>query len=186
VGHARRKKKVAALRSRQIVKFVGGALAGPGRAIIGGIATSILGQATGIDDSIGDAIGGVVGDQAGTLLGRFTPEEKAQIHQDLQTAFRDAFCEALYDIGGEACFAQAWKSSERDVPPPVVYPKSVGHHLFLLGASFGPENIHWLPNYANLSTKSNKRWMNCCLLCHRPRTLRRMWKVTSLPIRPKP
>ena len=58
------------------------------------------------------------------------PQEAQQVNHDLQTAFRDAFREALYDIGGENCFAEVWKKAPRHVPLEVVYPKSGAPHLW--------------------------------------------------------
>ena len=83
-----------------------------------------------MDDPIRDAIGGVIGERAGALLGRLTPAERRRVNHDLQAAFRDAFCEALYDIGGEVCFPDAWQGDGRDVPRQVVFSRSAGHYLW--------------------------------------------------------
>ncbi len=82
---------------RQLGTLVGGTLAGPCGAIIGGLGGSFLSQKVAMDDPIRDAIGGVIGEGAGALLGRLTPGEQKRVNHDLQAAFRDAFCEALYD-----------------------------------------------------------------------------------------
>src|SRR6266567_6509149 len=54
-------------------------------------------------------------------LDKLESTERRQIGYELQTAFRDALCEALYDVGGEKCFRKEWRN-KREVPSVVVYP----------------------------------------------------------------
>ncbi|MBN1138757.1 MAG: hypothetical protein JXM73_19390 [Anaerolineae bacterium] len=109
----------------------GTVLAGP----VGGITGSLIGRllpgvwpvAADLIESFvttltGDAVKAGTGAASDEINRRISPAEKQRINHDLQTAFRDAFREALYDIGGAACFPQAWGQKGRDVPPEVVYP----------------------------------------------------------------
>lgn len=65
------------------------------------------------------------------IANRLTPQEKKHINHDLQTAFRDALREAMYDIGGTACFPKLTALPERDVPREVVFPYTpTGEHLW--------------------------------------------------------
>jgi WD40 repeat protein len=60
-------------------------------------------------------------EQATTAVtSQLDPPEKQRINHDLQGAFRDAFREALYDLGGERCFPQAWRGG-RDMPRELIY-----------------------------------------------------------------
>ena len=118
---------------RQLGTLIGGTLAGPCGAIIGGLGGSFLSQQVEMDEPVRDAIGGVIGEGAGALLGRFTPADKRRVNHDLQAAFRDAFCEGLYDIGGQACFPDQWQGDGRDVPHEVEFWRSAGRDLWLRG-----------------------------------------------------
>jgi|GEM_PF-475814 len=109
----------------------GAALAGPAGGItgnlVGRLLTSILPEASEVianivGDLTSDAIGTSTKAVSGEISRRLSPTEKQLINNDLQTAFRDAFREALYDVGGSSCFPEAWGREGRDVPPNVVYP----------------------------------------------------------------
>jgi hypothetical protein len=54
-------------------------------------------------------------------LQRVAPGERERMNHDLQTAFRDALREALYDIGGSHTFADQWRRG-RDVAEPATFP----------------------------------------------------------------
>jgi WD40 repeat protein len=105
----------------------GAALAGPAGALLGSVAGGLLGTILpGASGFVGDVFGRLatkaIADTGTALAGRLTPAEKQRINHDLQTAFRDAFRQALYDVGGERCFPRAWKERPRDVPTAVIYP----------------------------------------------------------------
>ena len=72
-------------------------------------------------DIISNTLGNLVSDGIKDAVSRrLSPQDKQKINHDLQQAFRDAIYEALYDIGGPACFPAAWKPP-RDVPAEVIY-----------------------------------------------------------------
>jgi WD40 repeat protein len=54
-------------------------------------------------------------------LERLDPIEKRHINHDLQTTFRDALREAIYDLGGERCFPQVWGERPRQVPGDLIF-----------------------------------------------------------------
>src|SRR3972149_10667842 len=97
----------------------GGALGGP---LPGGALPTIL---PGTPAFMGDVIGRFSTkaiELSGTALAeRLTSKEKQRINHDLQSAFRDAFTQALYDLGGAPCFPAHWAPKKRDVPSGVVY-----------------------------------------------------------------
>ena len=72
-------------------------------------------------DIISNTLGNLVSDGIKNAVScSLSPQDKQKINHDLQQAFRDAIYEALYDIGGPACFPAAWKPP-RDVPAEVIY-----------------------------------------------------------------
>ncbi len=115
---------------RTIVSTTGAVVAGPAGAIIGSLFGSLL-------TAVIPGAGSFAGDIAKALAtrgimsagekisGRLTPQETQHINHDLQTAFRDAFREALFDIGGVECFPRLYEMPVRDVPDEVVYPQTL-------------------------------------------------------------
>jgi hypothetical protein len=83
--------------------------------------------------AVGDTISDLVNEQfkkTKEALDKLESTERQQIGYELQTAFRDALCEALYDVGGEKCFKKEWRN-KRVVPPGVTYPlTSQGNQLW--------------------------------------------------------
>jgi WD40 repeat protein len=114
---------------RTAISTIGGVAAGPAGAVIGslvgGLLTAVLpGGASIVTDIVkGLATRGII-NVSDKVVKRLSPHEKAQINHDLQTAFRDAFREALYDLGDVECFPKIKDQSIRDVPPGVSFPQS--------------------------------------------------------------
>ena len=111
---------------RTLSSATGFALAGPGGALVGQLAGGLLATILpGTSGLIGDLIGRLSTkaiELSGTALAeRLTSKEKQRINHDLQAAFRDAFTQALYDLGGAPCFPAHWAPKKRDVPSGVVY-----------------------------------------------------------------
>lgn len=114
---------------RGVVSSAGSIIAGPAGVLVG----SLLG---GVIDSALPGIGGLGSNlvasvtaqsikAAGEKWGRTLPEEeKKRVNHDLQNAFRDAFREALLDIGGQACYPKLVVDGERDVPEGVKFPET--------------------------------------------------------------
>ncbi len=114
---------------RSMVTTLGTVAAGP----VGALAGSLVG---GLITSILPGVG-MIGTEAvktlttrsilavsGKLAASMEPREKQRINHNLQTAFRDAFHEALYDIGGEICFPSLKTKAVRDVPAEVLFATS--------------------------------------------------------------
>jgi predicted ATPase/Tfp pilus assembly protein PilF len=99
---------------------VGGAIAGPPGAITGSIAGKLIALIPGLDELISGVAGNVATDILKSYWQRRNLDDVMQINHDLQTAFRDAVREGLYDLGGDLCFPEEWKSP-RDVPDRAVY-----------------------------------------------------------------
>lgn len=118
------------------ISVAGAAVAGPTGAIIGRLVVSLLDSAVpGIAVFLGAVTSNLTSDAvvsaSGEIVKRLTPPEKQRINHDLQDAFRDACCEALMDIGGKECFAEAWATRPRDVPPTLLFPEtSAGHRIW--------------------------------------------------------
>jgi WD40 repeat protein len=112
---------------RTFVSTTGAVVAGPTGAIVGSLFGSLL---TSVIPGVGVFAGSVASALAARgiltagekIAGHLTPQEKQQINHDLQTAFRDAFREALFDIGGIECFPILHEKPARDVPEAVVFP----------------------------------------------------------------
>lgn len=116
----------------------GAVLAGPGGAVVGSLTGSLL--STVLPDFLSNVAGeltaGAVERVGNALARRLSEEDKQQINQDLQTAFRDAFREAVYDVGGQACFSGHWKGKRQDIPERVVYTQTIeGYGLWRDGSS---------------------------------------------------
>ena len=111
---------------RGLFSITGTALAGPTGALIGNLAGGLIAALVpGGHDFFGKVFSRIAADSLDktgkALLGKLNPVEKNRINHDLQTAFRDAFREAVYDLGGEHCFPQIWRQKPRDVPPGAIY-----------------------------------------------------------------
>ncbi|MDQ5851838.1 MAG: hypothetical protein M3380_07130, partial [Chloroflexota bacterium] len=124
-----------------IISLTGAALAGPSGALVGKLAGELLttilpGAARFVRETFGSAAAGTLATKAiehaqRSLVQRLAPHEQQQINHDLQTAFRDAFQQALYDLGGKQCFPQAWRHGRAGVPSTVPYPSTTqGNRLW--------------------------------------------------------
>jgi WD40 repeat protein/energy-coupling factor transporter ATP-binding protein EcfA2 len=107
----------------------GAVLAGPGGAVIGNmvgglLATLLPGISVVTTPIITKLSSSAIEKSSKELAQYITPAEKQHINHDLQQAFRDAFVEALYDLGGPNCFPQQWKKIHRDVPHTLIYSKT--------------------------------------------------------------
>lgn len=112
---------------KTLCTLLGGALAGPSGAVIGnlagGLAQAVLpGAAEFIEELLDELTSDIIEKTGDSLAARLTPTEKQRINHDLQTAFRDAFAEGLYDLGGARCFPEVWQRRPRDVPEGLIYP----------------------------------------------------------------
>lgn len=118
------------------ISVAGAAVAGPTGAILGRLVGSLLDSAVpGISEFLRAVTSNLASDAVvsagGKIVKRLTLPEKQRINHDLQDAFRDACCEALVDIGGKECFAEAWATRPRDVPAPLRFPEtSAGHRIW--------------------------------------------------------
>ena len=114
--------------------ILGAALAGPGGALLGALTGGVISATLpelkphmhGVVDNI---VGAGVSEAAGRLLNRLSREEKVLIHTGLRDALLEALREAVYDVGGRACFPAAW-NTPRDVPELAVYPLAAGRDLW--------------------------------------------------------
>ena len=98
--------------------IIGGWLAGPAGAAVGSIggtvAKSLLPAIIG--DILADLTSSAIQSGAGRLAHLVGDTDRQQINHDLQTAFRDALLEALYDVGGHHCFpSQSRATAEPEV-----------------------------------------------------------------------
>jgi hypothetical protein len=96
-------------------------------------------------DVVSNALGNLVSDGVSKgvkqLVTGNNPDDTQRINHDLQHAFRDALCLALYDIGGKGCFPTEWKTP-RDVPDDVILWKTGNlspNDVALLGAPSAPQ-----------------------------------------------
>jgi WD40 repeat protein/ABC-type oligopeptide transport system ATPase subunit len=104
----------------------GSVIAGPVGAVIGnivgGLLTNLLPGSTGVITPIITRLSSSAIEKSSKGLARYlSPAETQSINHDLQSAFRDAFLEALYDLGGPNCFPQPWKELHRDVPAALIF-----------------------------------------------------------------
>lgn len=112
---------------RSLFTASGFALAGPAGALVGSVAgglvsTVLPGASTFFGEALGRMASHAIERSSQALGDHLTAEEKLRINHDLQTAFRDSFKQALYDLGGRRCFPGAWPGGRRDVSPKMVYP----------------------------------------------------------------
>lgn len=121
-------------RIRLVCGIAGSVVAGHAGGIVGGLVGDLLQLVVTGSSPTAKAVVGLVqtvaerftsdtvAQESGRWLEQLTADapQKQQINHDLQTAFRDAAKEALYDIGGAYGFAEAWRA-ERDVPPAAVF-----------------------------------------------------------------
>jgi WD40 repeat protein len=121
---------------RSLVATSGAVVAGPAGAMIGtflgGIVASFLPGTQDFSNQVFSSLGRMSIDTLQKKLDKqLAPREKQRVNHDLQTAFRDAVREALYDIGGPECFPKLAALAPRDVPAPVVFGLTApGHTLW--------------------------------------------------------
>jgi WD40 repeat protein len=120
------KKEAVKLWASGLCTAAGSIIAGPGGAVIGNmvgglLATLLPGTAEVISPIITRLSSSAIEKSSKELAQYITPAEKQHINHDLQTAFRDAFVEALYDLGGPNCFPQQWRKLHRDVHAALIY-----------------------------------------------------------------
>jgi len=121
---------------RAVVSTTGAVVGGPTGTIIGAVLGAFLASVLpGASTFAGDILRALttrsIISAGENITNRLTPQEKKHINHDLQTAFRDALREAVYDIGGTACFPKLTELPERDVPREVVFPHTpTGEHLW--------------------------------------------------------
>ena len=116
----------------------GSVIAGPAGAVIGnivgGLLANLLPGSTEVITPIITRLSSSAIEKSSKGLARYiTPAETQQINHDLQSAFRDAFVEALYDLGGPNCFPQQWKQLHRDVPAGLIYSNTPSGSKLWLG-----------------------------------------------------
>ena len=122
---------------RVVVSTAGGVLAGPAGVLagtlVGGLLTAVLPGGSALVETLARELAKKGVELASThLTDRLTPQEKQTINHDLQTAFRDALREALFDVGGKQCFPELERTARRDVPVGVCYADSgQGRELWL-------------------------------------------------------
>ena len=113
-----------------IAGIIGGLLAGPAGAAIGSIggavAKSLLPSV--VSDILADLAGSAIQAGAGRLAHMVGDAERQQINHDLQTAFRDALLEALYDLGGQYCFPNLSRAATE--PEAAFFSRPQGHMLW--------------------------------------------------------
>lgn len=116
--------------TKGLFSVTGSTLAGPAGALTGSLAGGLMTAAPGASDFFGNLFSRTVADSiekiVRRLLGKLDPSEKKRINHDLQTALRDAFREAIYDMGGERCFPQVWHERPRQAPAAIQYLASPG------------------------------------------------------------
>ncbi|NTV37194.1 MAG: ATP-binding protein, partial [Anaerolineaceae bacterium] len=120
---------------KSVATLAGAALAGPTGGFIGNLSSTILqavipGMPAILRTFQANILSTLVTDQTRKLIPKLTEKDRRMVNHDLQTAFRDAFIEAVQDIGGEECFPAAWKQDPKVIPPAAIYPKSTGKRLW--------------------------------------------------------
>jgi WD40 repeat protein len=123
------KKETAKLWACGLCTAAGAAIAGPAGAVVGdmvgGLLATLLPGTSGITTKIITHLSSSAIEKSSIELVRYlSPAETQHINHDLQTAFRDAFVEALYDLGGPNCFPQQWRKLHRDVPAALIFSKT--------------------------------------------------------------
>jgi hypothetical protein len=110
--------------------LIGTAVAGPAGAVIGGVLGEAAGGLTG--DILTSLGGDAIVDAARSVRTRWSPAQHAT-SETIQSIFRTAMCEGLYDIGGSQTFPAEWRSS-RPVSTSTVY-WHTGHGQQLLATN---------------------------------------------------
>jgi WD40 repeat protein len=129
------KKEAVRLWACGLCTTAGAVIAGPAGAVVGdmvgGLLATLLPGTSGIIPTIITRLSSSAIEKSSKELARYlTPAEKQHINHDLQTAFRDAFIEALIELGGPECFPQQWRELQRDVPKALIFSKtSAGSEL---------------------------------------------------------
>lgn len=117
------------------VGVIGAVVAGPVGAVIGTFVGSIAGSLLPGMDEFSRKVFTNLGTKGIESLSVRVEEnlsslDKQSINHDLQTAFRDALREALFDLGGPLSFPEMPVFKNRDIPTEVTYfNTSNGHHL---------------------------------------------------------
>lgn len=104
--------------------LVGGGIAGPWGAILGAMTGSIVSQfLPSATDVAGNVLGNLGSDgihkAANHVKQSATRQETDEIRDDLLDAAHEALREALFDIGGSACFPEEWPRKNK--PPDIVF-----------------------------------------------------------------
>ncbi|WP_129675967.1 ATP-binding protein [Candidatus Chloroploca sp. Khr17] len=102
--------------------IIGTSIAGPGGAAVGGLVGATIEGLTG--NILGNLASNGITALAQRVRHQFSPQEQ-QISRNLQTTFRTAFQNAVYDIGGRETFPQPWKHP-RSVPVALSYRSTPG------------------------------------------------------------
>lgn len=142
------KKETVKLWASGFCTAAGATVAGPGGAVIGnivgGLLATLLPGTSAFTTPIVTRITSSAIEKTSKDLARYiTPTEKQRINHDLQSAFRDAFIEALYDLGGPKCFPKQWHDVPRDVPSILVFSNtSLGAKLWKEKNSLAGEICH--------------------------------------------
>jgi len=129
--------------SSGIGSLAGSVIAGPAGAFVGHLVGGLAGKMVEqrfdtLSQPVIEAIDLTVGEGAGERLRkigrRLQQHETNALHQAgdaLQIAFRDAFINAIHDVGGAQCFPVVWREMRRDDEAPFAYAATPeGHHLW--------------------------------------------------------
>ncbi len=116
--------------------IVGGVVAGPTGALIGNLTGSLLQSflpdaPEAVKGFTQDILNDLAKDIGKRVFKEIKPEDQHLVNHDLQTAFRDAFIQAVHDIGGKKCFPAVWRKKPRIIPQAVVYFESTGCGLWV-------------------------------------------------------
>lgn len=109
----------------QIASTVGGAIAGPAGLLVGSVAGTLIEQVCGknlVENEIVSALLNEHGKDVVTHVWKAWKEPKyTAVNHDLQRAFREAYQEAVCDIGGKTCFPEQWEKNRRAAPKELLY-----------------------------------------------------------------
>ena len=109
----------------QIASAVGGTVAGPAGLIIGSIAGTLIEHVCGENIMSNEIVSTLLNKHGEDVVRHvwkaWQKPEYTAVNHDLQRAFRDAFQEAVCDIGGKSCFPKQWKQNRRAVPKEILF-----------------------------------------------------------------
>ena len=120
---------------RGAVGVIGAAIAGPVGAMVGTFLGSMAGSLLPGIDEFAKRVFTNLGSKGIESLSlsveeRLSDRDRQQINHDLQTAFRDALREAIFDVGGVQSFPILARRGDRDVPYEVIFFNTApGHYL---------------------------------------------------------